>query len=150
MRMTLPALAAVGFGLLTSGCGGDDPANAAPAAVDRADPPASEVTIGKNRDGGHAPLKLGQTLTVRLPGDPGTGYGWTVQKVDEKVLAPDGDVRFIPAGAPKPGNGGVFVARFRTVRPGQTWLKLIYRRPFEPTKPPADTFAVHVMVEPMS
>jgi inhibitor of cysteine peptidase len=134
--------AAAGLGLLTGGCGTSGRANAAP------DRPAAarDVTIGADRDGGQVPLRRGQTLTVRLAGDPGTGYGWVVKHAATRILAPYGGVTFAPAAAPRPGAGGLFSARFRAARRGETWLRLAYHRPFEPAKPPAATFAVHVMV----
>ena len=134
--------AAAGPGLLTGGCGTSDQANAAPdrtAAV-------GDVTIGADRDGGQVPLRRGQTLTVRLAGDPGTGYGWAVKQADSRILAPFGGITFTPVEAPRPGAGGLFSTRFQVARRGETWLRLAYRRPFEPAKPPAATFAVHVMV----
>jgi inhibitor of cysteine peptidase len=139
----LIALAAAGgIGLLTGGCGTPDRANA--ARGDHA--AAGEVTIGADRDGGQVPVRLGQTLTVRLAGDPGTGYGWAVKQADRRILAPAGAVTFTPAAAPRPGAGGLFSARFRVAGRGGTWLRLTYRRPFDPATPPAATFAVHVMV----
>jgi predicted secreted protein len=148
--------AAAGIGLLTGGCGTSERANAAPdrpaatgmatGDVTTGDVTTGDVTIGADRDGGHVPLRLGQRLTVRLAGDPGTGYGWVVEQADRRILAPYGGVSFAPAAAPRPGAGGMFGARFRAARPGETWLRLAYRRPFEPAKPPAATFAVHVMV----
>jgi len=134
--------AAAGLGLLTGGCGTSDRANAAPHRPAA----AGNVTIGADRDGGHVPLRLGQTLTVRLAGDPGTGYGWAVKQADRRILAPYGGVTFTPAAAPRPGAGGLFNTSFRVARRGETWLRLAYRRPFEPAEPPAATFAVHVMV----
>jgi inhibitor of cysteine peptidase len=134
--------AAAGLGLLTGGCGTSDRANATPDRSAAAD----AVTIGADRDGADVPLRLGQTLTVRLAGDPGTGYGWTVKQADRRILAPYGGVTFTPAAAPRPGAGGLFSARFRVARRGEAWLRLAYRRPFEPAKPPAANFAVHVMV----
>jgi inhibitor of cysteine peptidase len=146
MRTPLAALlalaAAAGLGLLTGGCGTSDRANATPGRHTA----AGDVTIGADRDGGQVPVRLGQSLTVRLAGDPGTGYGWGIERADERILAPAGGVTFTPAAAPRPGAGGLFNARFRVARPGETWLRLAYRRPFEPAKPPAATFAVHVMV----
>jgi inhibitor of cysteine peptidase len=138
----LALAAAAGLGPLTGGCGTSERANAAPHR-----PAASgDVTIGADHDGGHVPLRLGQRLTVRLAGDPGTGYGWVVKQADRRILAPYGGVSFTPAAAPRPGAGGMFSARFRAARPGETWLRLVYRRPFEPAEPPAAAFAVHVMV----
>jgi predicted secreted protein len=164
-RLALTALAAAAaLGPPASGCGAHDQANAArsrhaaagdaargdrsPARVPPAPPapPVNEVTIGKDDEGRHVPLLRGQTLIVRLAGDPGTGYGWVVKQVDWALLAQDGRITFTPSATPRPGSGGLFSARFRAVRPGATWLRLVYRRPFEPSAPAAATFAAHVMV----
>lgn len=165
--IALPALAAAAaLGLAASGCGTRDRAGAANAAAPggaaataTAQPPttpaptrpasaapANDVTIGAEHNGGHVPLRRGQTLVVRLAGDPGTGYAWTVKQVNRRVLRQDGAVTFAPSATPRPGNGGFFTVRFTAARPGATWLRLGYGRAFGPVRPPAATFAAHIMV----
>jgi predicted secreted protein len=58
-----------------------------------------------------------------------------------------------PAGSrsPRPprhdrGSAACSARVIRVARPGETRLRLAYRRPFDPAEPPAATFAVDVMV----
>src|SRR5438874_1970925 len=68
------------------------------------------------------------------------------------VLRQDGPVEYTAAQTPATpmtaGRGGTFTARFTALRPGETWIRLHYRRPWE--KParlaPANSFTAHVMV----
>jgi inhibitor of cysteine peptidase len=152
------------FALSTAGCGGGDadasptmataaagpptPMSAATGATPR---PAADVTAGPRNDGGHIPLTRHQTLAVRLPGNPSTGYLWELQPgTDSAVLRQDGPVEYTadPASPGVTGGGGQFTARFTALRPGATWIKLRYRRPWEklgaPTK--KNSFSAHVMV----
>ncbi len=153
------------FALSTAGCGGGD-ADASPsmvpaavsgpptpmsAATGASPRPAADVTIGAAQNGGHVPLKTHQTLAIQLAGNPSTGYVWELEPgTDTAVLRPDGPVEYTAAqtSSPRPGQGGTFTARFTALRPGQTWVRLRYRRPWEkPAKPAADnSFTAHVMV----
>jgi inhibitor of cysteine peptidase len=153
------------FALGTAGCGGGD-ADASPSLIPAAasGPPtpmsaatgaspraAAEVTIGAAQNGGHVPLKAHQTLAVQLAGNPTTGYVWELQPgTDAAVLRQNGPVEYTtdPNTSPRPGRGGTFTVRFTALRPGQTWIRLRYRRPWESLgKPtPAGSFTAHVTV----
>lgn len=115
-------------------------------------PGPADVTIGAGQNGGHVPLTLGRSLMVTLPGNPATGYVWELTQVDTNVLRRDGEVSYTPSApqvaSPSPDPGGTFTARFTAMRPGETWLKLIYRRPFEQStgKNRPRTFAAHIVV----
>jgi predicted secreted protein len=45
------------------------------------------------------------------------------------------------------GSGGIFAFEFEAIAAGRTELRLDYRRPWEKSRPPAQSFAVSVMVE---
>jgi inhibitor of cysteine peptidase len=77
-------------------------------------------------------LRRGDRLSISLGGNPTTGYSWQVAAVDEPPL----------------GGGGSFTFGFQAVAAGSTALRLVYRRPWEKRRRPAQTFAVAVTVEP--
>jgi uncharacterized lipoprotein YbaY/predicted secreted protein/heat shock protein HslJ len=119
---------------------------AAPGDDQSIAPPPADVTLTNSDNGASVGLKAGQTLAVRLDSNPTTGYSWQVAEVDGAVLKQQGEPQFFrPADAPL-GAGGVQVFRF-VATAGQTRLTLVYRRPFEPNVPPADTFSVQVAVQ---
>lgn len=138
--LLLTGTAATALGTGTAGAALDT----AKASV-RPGPP--ELVIGADRDGGRVRLILGQTLEVRLDGNPTTGYTWDVARVDPRVLRRDGGVTYTPAPLPHPrvGSGGTFAARFTAVRRGETTLTLVYHRRFEAGSP-ARTFTAHITV----
>ena len=51
-------------------------------------PPSATVQIGDIGNRAHVSLRIGDTLTVLLPGNVTTGYGWQVIANSDAVLAP--------------------------------------------------------------
>jgi inhibitor of cysteine peptidase len=78
-------------------------------------------------------------LIVRLDETPTSGYRWEVEALDPAVLEPAGD-EFIPAADGAFGAGGTREFRFGVVGPGSTSLRLVRRRPWEPSEAAAETF----------
>jgi len=92
----------------------------------------------------------GTRIFIRLRGNPTTGYRWHVGEVVGRAVGAASE----PAYAQDPGRpaavgaGGTFTFEFRAGEPGKATIKLSYRRPWETGKPPAQSFAVRVEVEP--
>ena len=92
-------------------------------------------------------LRTGDRLSVSLGGNPTTGYSWALAAVNRRVLAPAGEPGY-RASSPAIGAGGVFTFEFEAVAAGHTALRLVYRRPWEKRRRPAQIFSVTVTVEP--
>jgi predicted secreted protein len=152
---------AAGLCLLMSGCGGGGRAGATPAASAAPGAPVMapvvqaptapgrpDVIADYGRNGSRVPLRLGQSLEIRLEGNPSTGNVWDLTQLDTDVLRRDTEVTYTPhpLATPRPGSGGVFTARFTAVRPGETDLRLVYHRPFDHGGTPGRTFGLHVTV----
>jgi len=107
-------------------------------------PPPTEVRLSAKDEGRQIELSGDQLLVITLEANPSTGYRWEVEEVDEKVLRQVGEIEFQPEsdllGAP-----GKQILRFQVVGPGQTDLKLIYRRPWEKEVEPAREFSLQVI-----
>jgi inhibitor of cysteine peptidase len=94
-------------------------------------------------------INQGDVLEVTLEGNPSTGYSWEPQSLDTTILRQKGDVEF-QANNAYPGlvgSPGMITLRFEAVGAGQTALKLIYHRSFEPSVPPEETFEITVIVK---
>jgi inhibitor of cysteine peptidase len=91
-------------------------------------------------------LASGDTLVVSLASTPGTGFGWKVAQVDDKVLRDKGAPELIQIPAPMPGAPATQVFRFVATGGGSTGLELDYVRPWERGVPPARTFHLGVTV----
>lgn len=104
------------------------------------------ILVDQSMDSGLVELSVGQTLEIVLPGNPTTGYEWTLKGVDKSVLEQVGDLEY-QSESDAVGGGGVFHLEMRAVAPGETSLEMEYRRPFEPgDTPPADQFTILVKV----
>ena len=120
------------LGSLLTGCGDS-----------AADVGASSVTATQAQNGATLPLAKGATFAVELPGNPTTGYEWTVSQADPAHLR-------LAASAYAPessatGAGGTYSFRFEALQPGSTALALAYRRSWERTSADA-TFSLSVAI----
>ncbi len=106
------------------------------------------VTLGAAESGATIAIATSQRVVVRLPGNPSTGYRWSLVESAGGVLASDGAPSFEPvqAAAQRPGAGGTEVWRFTPMRAGEQVLRFEYSRPWEQGTPPAEvvTFTVTV------
>jgi predicted secreted protein len=66
--------------------------------------------------------------------------------VNRRVLAPVGEPGYW-ASSPAIGSDGVFAFEFEAAAAGRTALRLVYRRPWEKGRRPAQTFKVNVTVQ---
>lgn len=104
------------------------------------------VTIDQGAAGSTVHLRQGQELILSLPGNPTTGYRWEELPGAEPVLARLEDPQYTPAGE-LVGGGGSYRFSFVARQTGRAPLKLDYRRGFEKDRPPAQSFAVTVVVD---
>ena len=116
-------------------------------ATAAAKPPAKEVVLGQKANGKTVAVALGQTIVVRLKGNPTTGYQWTVQKIEGKAVKQVGKVEYVHGGDDADGSGGVFVAAFQAVKAGAATVTMGYLRPWEKKKPPIESFIVTLDVK---
>ncbi len=96
--------------------------------------------------GSSVDLRTGDRLSVRLAGNPTTGYSWELAAVNHRVLASAAEPGF-QASSTAVGAGGIFAFEFVAAAAGHTALRLAYRRPWEKRRRPARTFSVRVTVQ---
>ena len=86
----------------------------------------------------------GQTLEVKLDGNPSTGYTWTVASAPE-FLKSEGEPTFeSEAESGVVGAAGTQTLTFSVTAAGSGELSLSYLRPWETGTAPAETFKVDV------
>jgi inhibitor of cysteine peptidase len=78
--------------------------------------------------GARVAIRTGDTVDVRLPENPTTGYRWHAE-IDSTALRQVGDQYEGPT-SPR-GASGARVLTFEALRPGQTLLRLVNRRSWE-------------------
>ena len=108
---------------------------------------SGDVQLDPSADGSQIELQPGQSLSVRLPSNPTTGYRWEVAQLDAAVLAQQGEADYQQASDGQlTGAGGQETFLFQAGQSGQTTLKLVYHRPWETVADPASAFEVTVLV----
>jgi inhibitor of cysteine peptidase len=114
------------------------------AACNSAPPAPLELT--EKDTGTTQTLSIGQELRISLAANPTTGYRWGLDGAVPSQLEQVGEPSY-SAESTAIGAGGTEVWTFSAKSPGEGTLKLKYFRSFEPTAPPAQTFAVTTKVK---
>jgi inhibitor of cysteine peptidase len=127
-------------GAVVAGCSNSSTTSAATTA---AKVPAA-VVVTKADNGKQVDAAIGATLSVKLPGNPSTGYTWSSDGAVPEILKQDGEPSFEASSAGTPGSGGTMTMKYTVTTAGTGDLKLKYWRTFEPTTPPVSTFSVKV------
>ncbi|MDH4139775.1 MAG: protease inhibitor I42 family protein [Coriobacteriia bacterium] len=106
-----------------------------------------EDVVGPDADGTQVDIGAGRVLRVELPSNPTTGYGWQVMDLPEQ-LRQVGEIEYEadPVDEEIVGAGGTEILRFEGVEAGNGTLRLEYRRAWETTATPDDTFEIDVTV----
>ncbi len=101
----------------------------------------STMSVDKNS----LTAEKGATLTIRLEGNPSTGYGWEASEISPNLTLIEKrfeDTRTDPqlVGAP-----GIFVFTFKALEVGMGSVRLDYLRPWEKTAPiKSETYRIRV------
>jgi len=91
--------------------------------------------------------RRGDSITIKLPTQPGTGYSWQFSSKNSKVAALEGQPEIVPDGNVKPGGVETQVFHVRIRRGGKARLVMKYIRPWEKQASPQKTFTITVHVQ---
>lgn len=105
----------------------------------------AEQTISKAQSGSSIHVKVGDSVVVRLPENPTTGFRWSVDAAGEPVLMPAGDDYILGQDAGV-GGGGERVFCFTAKSPGNATLRLKNWRHWEGEASVMDRFTLAVEV----
>jgi inhibitor of cysteine peptidase len=115
-------------------------------AAEPAEPPIVTVTIVDQ--GKIVELKPGQKLQVTLDSNRTTGFSWSLESIDAKILQQAGEPVYLPESKHEVvGGKGTESWLFTAIAPGEQPMRFLYRRPFEPNISPARTFAFTVRIK---
>lgn len=91
-------------------------------------------------------LTVGESTSITLPGNPTTGYMWGVAEspdaVKVEIALKEQDSPTGMVGCPRAS-----VVTITAVQTGQGVVKLVYARPWEKDKAPAETLYINVNVK---
>jgi inhibitor of cysteine peptidase len=108
-----------------------------------AEVPVSEVVLTQVDAGKSISVRPGDTIIVRLPENPTTGYEWTVDTADDEIVGPRGS-DFILSPTVAMGSGGTRAFTFGTKEPGMGRIRLKYWRAWEGESSVRDHFDVAI------
>jgi len=105
----------------------------------------AEKRIAESDDGGSVALGIGDTLVVRLPENPTTGFRWQVPKSSDGVL----NLESTHFDAPEPsrrGAGGERGWTYKATRSGAMTLQMKLLREWQQEDASAKSFTIEVLV----
>ena len=111
--------------------------------------PQDALSLTEEDNGRAITIAVGECFDVRLKSNVTTGYEWQLVEMDASILE-NTDKEYVQDIAPPgmTGVGGTEIWEFAGETPGQTELRLEYRRPWEPVaNKPEDTFEIEVTVK---
>jgi inhibitor of cysteine peptidase len=95
--------------------------------------------------GRSASLRKGESFEISLPENPSTGFRWKITETGEPVSTMTGNDFHPSTGV---GGEGVHRWRFRTVRVGESEIRMVLQRSWELSAEPARSFTLRVVVKP--
>ena len=110
-------------------------------------PITTSTNLIEEDDGKTVEIKTGNTFTVTLGGNITTGYAWEISDIDETYVIQQGEVESIYSNPGLVGAPETNIFTFRTLKEGNTKLKLKYWRSFEKHVPPIRTFNINIEIK---
>jgi inhibitor of cysteine peptidase len=107
---------------------------------------APALTYSKQDDGKVISVKVGDTFSITLDGNPTTGYAWETLPDSAALLTLVGEPAY-NSSSDLLGAGGTYTFTFKAIAKGSTTLELIYHRSFETGVDPLETYTVTVEVK---
>jgi inhibitor of cysteine peptidase len=105
---------------------------------------SGRILFTEAQDGEQVQVAVGEEFSIRLPGNPSTGYSWEPQDLDASLFEQAGEPEFESSDPSLVGAGGDVTLTFRVLKAGTASLTLVYHRPWETDAEPADTFTLTV------
>jgi inhibitor of cysteine peptidase len=109
---------------------------------------AATLVIKQASNGKTIHATVGDTLRIELPGNPTTGFLWSVTAVKGKSAVQSGKVHYqaSPTATGIVGSSGTFTATFKAVKVGKVVVTMAYKRPWE-TGQLVQRFSVTISVQ---
>ena len=92
-------------------------------------------------------LAVGQSMTMTLPGNPTTGFLWSVAECSDVVMVELALEKSVPGAVPVCGRPCATVVTLTGQEAGQGVVKLIYARPWEKGEAPHKTHTFNVTIK---
>jgi len=94
----------------------------------------ANMTVPRYTEPGTIVTRVDEQFMIALPANRTTGYSWQLaEPLNDTVVRLMSDSYWVPM-APRPGEGGEQRLTFRGMGAGQATIKLVYVRPWEPTR----------------
>lgn len=117
---------------------------------DEADAATGPLELTKADDGKTFAVKVGDAVTVKLAGNPTTGFAWAAALDDASaaLLKEQGEPDYTQDATDEEvvGAGGTYTFTFTAAAAGEATIELAYARPWESVQP-EETFTAVITIE---
>lgn len=103
--------------------------------------------LSEKDSGKSVSLSAGNGISLKLAGNPTTGYGWEIAEIDRSILVSAPSPQYTPDSA-LTGAGGNYNFSFIGIKPGKSAVRLVYRRSWEKDVAPVKTVNLKITVLP--
>jgi inhibitor of cysteine peptidase len=110
-----------------------------------------DVVLGPADRGKRIEVEQGDTVTIRLPENPTTGYQWQVAADSSARLGAIASLihqNFAPAATEAAGAGGERTLVFEARAPGQALIRLLSKQSWRGDEAATEVFAFDLVVKP--
>jgi inhibitor of cysteine peptidase len=101
--------------------------------------PMAELVVTEQDTNKTFDLRVGDTVSIRLPENPTSGYRWNLEQVTDDLVSVDSS-EFDQSPGSGVGGAGVRTIKLSAGAPGLTHVVLKNQRPWERTAVPVDQF----------
>jgi inhibitor of cysteine peptidase len=111
----------------------------------------NDIVLGPADRGGRIEIRAGDTVTVRLPENPTTGYQWQIAADSSAPLGAIASLihqNFSPAATSAAGAGGERTLVFEAKAPGEASLRLLSKPSWRGDEAAAQDFTIDLVVKP--
>ena len=98
-----------------------------------------------SKTGELAKLPKGESFEISLPEKPATGFRWKITATGKPVSTMTEEDFHPSAGV---GGQGTHRWRFQTIQAGESEIRMVLQRSWEPPAEPAQSFTLRVVVTP--
>lgn len=103
------------------------------------------IEVDGSNNGSSIEMAVGETLIIKLEGNPTTGYQWEMLPNDGGLVELQGEPEY-KSDSNLVGSGGLYRFTLKAIKPGTTAVELKYYRSFEPEVAPIQTYQINIVL----
>ena len=101
------------------------------------------IRLDSKDNGKNITTEVGNKVILDLKGNSTTGFTWTLKSYNKELIKFI-DIKYKTDDTKLLGAGGTWTSQFKVLKPGNSKIELIYKRPWETKKKPLQNYSVTI------